>query len=204
MGFSSNEGGGFEPPRMLGRYELIGTLGTGGMATVYLARTAGEAGFQRMFAVKILHPHLAKESGFISMLLDEARIAARLHHPNVVPIVDLGSQDGAHFVAMEYIEGCSLSALLKKKRDDRPARFLVPIMLDALAGLDAAHSLVDDEGEPMNLVHRDVSPQNILVSIDGTARITDFGIARAEARISATRPGQLKGKYAYMSPEQIR
>jgi eukaryotic-like serine/threonine-protein kinase len=193
-----------DPPRTLGRYELLGSIGVGGMATVYLARTAGEAGFQRLFAVKILHPHLAGEPGFITMLLDEARIAALLHHPNVVPIIDLGSQDGIHYVAMEYIEGCSLSALLKKRRDARPPSILVPLMIDALAGLESAHALVDDDGNPMNLVHRDVSPQNILVSVDGNARITDFGIARAESRINSTRPGQVKGKYAYMSPEQIR
>ncbi len=195
---------GSEGPRTLGRYELLGTLGTGGMATVYLARTAGEAGFQRLFAIKVLHRHLENETGFLTMFLDEARIAARLHHPNVVPIVDLATESGLHYVAMEYIEGCSLSALLKKHPQDRPPRVLVPIVIDALAGLDAAHSLTDDAGNPINLVHRDVSPQNILVGVDGAARITDFGVARAESRLGGTRPGQLKGKIAYMSPEQIR
>ena len=193
----------FQPPRVLGRYELLGTLGRGGMATVYLGRTAGEAGFQRLFAIKVLHPHLADDAEFVSMLLDEARIAARLHHPNVVPIVDLGTQGTIHYVVMEYVEGCSLSALLRKYRDSRPPRLIIPIMLDALAGLHAAHTLLDDDGAPLRLVHRDVSPQNILVGVDGTARITDFGIARAESRINTTRPGQVKGKIAYMSPEQI-
>jgi len=193
------------PPRMLGRYELLGTLGTGGMATVHLARIAGEAGFQRLFAIKVLHAHLAGESGFISMFLDEARIAAMLHHPNIVPIIDLGNDDGGTpFVAMEYIEGCSLSALLKRHKNDRPPKLVAQITLDLLAGLDAAHTLADDSGQPLNVVHRDVSPQNVLVGIDGSARITDFGIARAEARINTTRPGQMKGKIAYMSPEQIR
>jgi eukaryotic-like serine/threonine-protein kinase len=191
-------------PVMLGRYELLGALARGGMATVHLARHRGEAGFQRLFAIKVLHPHLADDEEFVSMLLDEARIAARLHHPNVVPIVDLGSQDGIHYVVMEYIEGCSLSALLKKNRNQRPPRLLVPIALDVLAGLHAAHSLKDDDGSPMNLVHRDVSPQNVMVGADGTARITDFGIARAESRILSTRPGQLKGKLAFMSPEQLK
>ena len=189
---------------MLGRYELLGTLGTGGMATVHLARVAGEAGFQRLFAIKVLHTHLATETAFVSMFLDEARIAAMLHHPNVVPIIDLGSANSVQFVAMEYIEGCSLSALLRKHRDHRPPKLIVQVVLDLLAGLDAAHSLTDDGGKPMNLVHRDVSPQNVLLGIDGTARITDFGIARAEARINSTRPGQMKGKIAYMAPEQIR
>jgi serine/threonine protein kinase len=192
------------PPRVLGRYELMGTLGTGGMASVYLARLAAEAGFQRLYAIKILHPHLAIEPGFVTMLLDEARLAARIHHPNVVPIVDLGTQDSLHYVVLEYVEGCSLSALVKRRRNDRPPRIVVQFMLDAIAGLDAAHSLVDDDNHAMHLVHRDVSPQNILVGVDGTARITDFGIARAESRINTTRPGELKGKYAYMSPEQIK
>jgi len=191
-------------PRMLGRYEIIGNLGHGGMATVYLARTAGEAGFHRLFAIKALHPHLAADRGFVAMLLDEARIAARLHHPNVVPIVDLGSQDGVHYVAMEYVEGCAMSALLYKSRNERSPKLLVPIILDALAGLHAAHTLVDDDGRPLLLVHRDVSPQNVLVGIDGVGRITDFGVARAESRINTTRPGQLKGKLSYLSPEQIK
>ena len=197
-------GAAIDPPPILGRYELLGTIGTGGMATVYLARTAGEAGFQRLCAIKILHPHLTQQEGFVAMLLDEARIAARLHHPNIVPIIDLGTQDGLHYVAMEYIEGCSLSSLLKRRRDERPPRIIVPLLLDMLAGLEAAHSLVDDEGQAMNLVHRDVSPQNMLVGVDGNGRITDFGVARAEARIHMTRPGQIKGKYAYMAPEQVR
>jgi eukaryotic-like serine/threonine-protein kinase len=192
-----------ERHEVIGRYEIMGVLGRGGMATVYLGRSTGEAGFSRLFAIKVLHPHLAEEEGFVKMLLDEARIAARLHHPNVVPIVDLGSQGNLHYVVMEYVEGCALYALLSKNRSSRPPRLIIPIVLDALCGLHAAHSLVDEDGNPMNLVHRDVSPQNILVGIDGTARLTDFGVARAESRINSTRPGQVKGKIAYMSPEQI-
>ena len=190
-------------PRMLGRYELLGALARGGMATVYLARHSAGAGFQRLFAVKVLHDHLADDEDFISMLLDEARIAAMLHHPNVVPIVDVGSQDGIYYVVMEYVEGCSLGGLLKKFQRDRPARLIVPIMLDVLAGLQAAHSIRDDDGNLLNLVHRDVSPQNVMIGVDGSARLTDFGIARAESRIMSTRPGQFKGKLAYMAPEQV-
>jgi eukaryotic-like serine/threonine-protein kinase len=191
-------------PATLGRYELLGLIGRGGMANVYLGRLASGAGFQRLFAIKVLHPHLAEEEAFIDMLLDEARIAARLHHPNVVPIVDLGSEAGVHYVVMEYVEGCSLSVLLKRNRESRPARLLIPIILDALSGLHAAHTLDDDDGQPMRLVHRDVSPQNILVGVDGMARLTDFGIAKAESRINSTRPGEVKGKISYMSPEQLR
>jgi len=190
--------------RVLGRYELLGILGTGGMATVYLGIATGEAGFHRLFAIKVLHRHLMAEPQFIEMFLDEARIAATLRHPNVVPIVDLGTHDGAYYVAMEYVEGCSLATLLRKHRKARPPRLLVPLMLDALAGLEAAHAAVDAAGQPMQLVHRDVSPQNILIGIDGTARLTDFGIARANARVSTTEPGHIKGKYSYMSPEQFR
>jgi serine/threonine-protein kinase len=191
-------------PESLGRYDILGALARGGMATVYLGRHTAEAGFKRLYAIKVLHAHLADDASFVDMLLDEARIAARLHHPNVVPIVDLGSQDGNHFVVMEYIEGCSLSALLSKDRDARSPRLIVPIVLDALAGLHAAHSLTDDEGRSMQLVHRDVSPQNIVVGIDGTARITDFGIAKAASKVNSTQPGQLKGKLAYMAPEQLK
>ncbi len=189
-------------PVTLGRYELLGLIGRGGMANVYLGRHAGGAGFQRLFAIKVLHPHLAQEGPFVEMLLDEARIAASLHHPNVVPIVDLGTQGDIHYVVMEYVEGCALSVLLKKNPDKRPPRLLIPIVLDALSGLHAAHSLTDDEG--VRLVHRDVSPQNILVGVDGMARLTDFGIAKAESRINTTRPGELKGKISFMSPEQIQ
>ena len=194
----------FQPPQTLGRYEVLSLLGRGGMANVYLGRHTGEAGFQRLYAIKVLHPHLADEEAFITMLFEEARLAAHLHHPNVVPVVDLGSQDGVHFVVMEYVEGCPLSVLLRKNRQSRPPRLLIPIILDALNGLQAAHRLTDSDGSPMNLVHRDVSPQNILVGTDGTARITDFGIAKAKSRITSTRPGEIKGKILYMSPEQIR
>ena len=179
-------------------------LGRGGMANVYLGRHTGEAGFQRLYAIKVLHPHLADEEAFITMLFEEARLAAHLHHPNVVPVVDLGSQDGIHYVVMEYVEGCALSVLLRKNRLSRPPPLLIPIILDALNGLHAAHKLTDSDGSPMHLVHRNVSPQNILVGTDGTARITDFGIAKAKSRITSTRPGEIKGKILYMSPEQIR
>jgi eukaryotic-like serine/threonine-protein kinase len=173
------------------------------MGIVYLARHAGEGGFQRLFAIKVLHTHLAEDSSFVNMLHDEARIAARLHHPNVVPIVDLGTQEGLSYVVMEYVEGCTLAALLRKHPDGRPARLIVSVLIDALDGLHAAHTLSDDEGSQLNLVHRDVSPQNMLIGIDGASRITDFGIAKAETRVTATVPGTRKGKLAYMAPEQL-
>src|SRR5579863_7198360 len=191
-------------PWFLGRYELIGELARGGMGTVYLARHAGEAGFQRLFAIKALHPHLAEEKEFVDMLHDEARIAARIHHPNVVAVVDLGVQAGLHYVVMEYVEGPSFGTLFKRNRENRcPPELVIAIVVDALEGLHAAHTLTDDEGEQQHLVHRDVSPQNILVGTDGVGRITDFGIAKAETRITSTRPGTRKGKLLFMSPEQI-
>jgi len=191
-------------PRFLGRYEVIGELARGGMGTVYLARHAGEAGFQRLFAVKVLHPHLAEEAGFVDMLRDEARIAARIHHPNVVAVVDIGTQGDNHYIVMEYVEGPSFSTLWKRSRDKRPLEMSVSVMIDTLEGLHAAHTLSDEDGVPLHLVHRDVSPQNVLVGVDGVARITDFGIAKAESRISSTQPGMRKGKLQFMSPEQIK
>lgn len=187
----------------LGRYEVVARLARGGMGTVYVGRHAGQGGFQRFFALKVMHQHLAEDTEFVQMFLDEARIAAQLHHPNVVSIVDVGVEGQQHYVVMEYVEGCSLSELLRAHKEERPPELLVPILIDLLKGLHAAHSLKDESGDEMHLVHRDVSPQNILIGVDGATRITDFGIAKAEARISSTRPGLRKGKLGYMSPEQL-
>jgi eukaryotic-like serine/threonine-protein kinase len=193
-----------DPPRMIGRYEVIAEIAQGGMGVVYLARHAGEAGFQRLFAIKLMHAHLAEERMFVDMLRDEARIAAHIHHPNVVPIVDFGQDEGLYYAVMEYIDGCSFSALLGRNRQARPAGLVVPVLIDALEGLHAAHTLNTLEGTELKLVHRDVSPQNILVGADGIGRITDFGIAKAETRITSTQPGIRKGKISYMAPEQIQ
>jgi eukaryotic-like serine/threonine-protein kinase len=190
-------------PRRIGIYEIIGELARGGMGIVYLAIRAGEAGFQRLFAIKVLHTHLADDASFITMLHEEARIAARLHHPNVVPIVDLGAEDGLYYVVMEYVEGAAFSMLLRASTGQRPPRLVVPILIDILEGLHAAHTLTDDSGARLNLVHRDVSPQNILIGIDGASRLTDFGIAKSTTRVTATVPGTRKGKLAYMAPEQL-
>ncbi len=191
----------------LDRYELIAELAAGGMATVYLARNTGVAGFQRLVAIKRLHPHLAREPEFIEMFLDEARLAARIHHPNVVPIQEVGESDRGYYLVMDYVEGDTFARLLARSAQSRqpiPFAVTVRVLLDTLAGLHAAHEMTDDMGQPLDLVHRDVSPQNILVGVDGIARITDFGVARAASRLSTTRSGQLKGKLAYMAPEQAR
>jgi len=187
------------------RYELMGEIASGGMATVYLARLLGMGGFQRFVAMKRLHPHLASEKEFVEMFLDEARIAARIHHPNVVPILEVGASTVGYYLVMEYIEGDTLARLLARAASTGkrlPVSIALRIAIDMLSGLHAAHELHDDQNQPVNLVHRDVSPQNVLVGQDGIARITDFGVARAASRLTATRVGQLKGKIAYMAPEQ--
>ena len=189
--------------RALGRYELIAELASGGMGTVYLARHAGQRGFQRLFAAKVLHPHLADEAEFVDMLHDEARLAARIHHPNVVAVLDIGSEDTRNYVVMEYVEGPAFAILYGRSAKNRPVGVVLSILIDALEGLHAAHTLTDDYGEPVGLVHRDVSPQNVLVGADGIARITDFGIAKARSRITSTQPGTRKGKLQFMAPEQV-
>ncbi|HTU58081.1 MAG TPA: serine/threonine-protein kinase, partial [Polyangiales bacterium] len=191
--------------RKLGRYEVLARLASGGMAGVYVARAIGVAGFERLFAIKVLHPHLAHEEEFISMFLDEARLAARIRHPNVVPTLDISdTPDAGFYLVMEYIEGDHLGALLQKawKLGKRlPFPVTLRIVVDALEGLAAAHNLTDESGRNLHLVHRDISPHNVMVSSDGVARITDFGVAKAEVRLSTTREGQFKGKLAYMAPE---
>jgi hypothetical protein len=193
------------PGTRFGRYEVITEIASGGMATVFLGRALGAAGFQRLVAVKCLHPHVAKDEDFVGMFMDEARLAARIRHPNVVPTLDLENGDDGLFLVMEFVDGEGLLGLLRGVFKDRkrvPVPIALRIVLDVCAGLHAAHELTGQSGEPLRLVHRDVSPHNILVGVDGIARITDFGIARAEERLSVTRDGQIKGKIAYMAPEQ--
>ena len=190
---------------MLGRYQLLHTIATGGMATVYLGRALGKAGFERVVAIKCCHPHLRDDEEFATMFMDEARLAARIHHPNVVSTLDVGEGDALYLV-MEYVEGDRLSGLIKaasKKGQRVPVPIAARLMIDLLSGLHAAHELRDPQGAPLLIVHRDVSPQNVLVGVDGVARITDFGIAKAEARATVTREGQVKGKMSYMAPEQV-
>jgi serine/threonine protein kinase len=190
----------------LGRYEILAKLAAGGMAIVYVGRVLGVAGFERLVAIKVLHANLAHEEEFIGMFLDEARLAASIRHPNVVPTIDISdSVDAGYFIVMEYIEGDHLGALLSsahKSEEKIPIPITLRIVADALGGLGAAHDLCDDTGKSLNLVHRDVSPHNIIVGRDGVVRLTDFGVAKAEDRLTHTRDGQVKGKLAYMAPEQ--
>ena len=193
--------------RLLEPYELIGEIASGGMATVFLARLAGAGGFQRFVAIKRLYPHLEREEQFVKMFLDEARLAAGIHHPHVVPILEVGVSDAGYYLVMEFIEGDTLSGLIRRAHQRGvaiPPSVAARIVLDSLAGLSAAHQLTDADGNYLGLVHRDCTPQNILVGVDGSARITDFGVARAASRLATTQPQEVKGKLSYLSPEQAQ
>jgi serine/threonine protein kinase len=182
-----------------GRYEMLCKIGHGGMSTVYLCRVRGEADFHRLFALKALRPDLSRDPVHTRLFLQEARVAASIHHPNVVSIIDAGVSNGQPYVAMDYVEGLSLSGLLERSRSRRSPRLLVPIILDALNGLHAAHEASGDDGTPLGLVHCDISPQNLLVGTDGIGRLTDFGVARARGLHQRT----TRGKPAFLSPEQL-
>ncbi|MBI5533099.1 MAG: protein kinase [Deltaproteobacteria bacterium] len=196
-----------ELPPQIDRYELLAEIASGGMATVYLARLLGVGGFQRFFAVKRLHPHLGNDESFVEMFLDEARLVAAIRHQNVVPVLEVGAGKSGYYLVMEFIEGETFGGVLSRVVRSKariPPSVSVKVVLDMLAGLHAAHDLRDQEGHTLGLVHRDVSPQNILIDTDGVSRISDFGVAHATSRLSTTRAGQLKGKVAYMAPEQAR
>ncbi|HEX7665683.1 MAG TPA: serine/threonine-protein kinase, partial [Polyangiaceae bacterium] len=189
-----------------GRYTLHGEIAAGGMATVHIGRMKGTAGFSKVVAIKRLHAQYAKDPDFVSMFLDEARLAARIHHPNVVQTLDVLATEGEVFLVMEYIRGESLSKILRAlvPRDERmPLKIAAAVMVGVLHGLHAAHEASNERGEKLGIVHRDMSPQNVLVGPDGIARVLDFGIAKAESRSYQTRDGDLKGKLAYMAPEQL-
>jgi serine/threonine-protein kinase len=195
------------PLRILGRYALYEEIAAGGMATVHFGRLIGPVGFSRTVAIKRLHPQYAKDPEFVSMFLDEARLAARIRHPNVVPTLDVVAVEGELFLVMEYVEGESLARVISACRragDRLPVSHAVAILSGALYGLHAAHEATSERGEPLELVHRDMSPQNVLVGVDGVPRVLDFGVAKAAGRLQTTREGQLKGKIAYMAPEQLQ
>ena len=196
-------------PRRFGAYALFDFVGKGGMAEIYLARHTTELGAARQCVVKVILPELAGRKEFADMLVAEAKLAARLSHANVVQVFDLGREDGQLFIAMEYVEGFDLAQLLRscsRQKVGLPPEYALHIVLEALRGLDYAHRLADD-GEPLGLVHRDVSPSNVLVSFDGEVKVCDFGIARANALAGGAVEGAeeaIKGKAGYMSPEQAR
>jgi eukaryotic-like serine/threonine-protein kinase len=193
---------------LLGRYELLMRVGTGGMATVWAARLRGTRGFQKLVALKTILPRYSSDPEYERLLLDEARLTAQVHHPNVAQILDLGEDNGLLFLAMEWIEGVSLSELLRAAEESGvqiPLSVAIRIGTQVAAGLHAAHELRDADGELVGLVHRDVSPQNVLVSFDGITKVIDFGIAKAmrDTTDDATRSFQVRGKVGYLAPEQI-
>ncbi|MFT3769125.1 MAG: serine/threonine-protein kinase [Minicystis sp.] len=190
----------------IGRYRLSKKIASGGMASVRLGRLVGEV-FSRVVAIKQMHPHLVNDPEFVAMFIDEARLSAHVHHPNVVATLDVISQDGELFVVMEYVHGETLASLLRTLRETGeavPLPIAARIAYDMLSGLHAAHDAVGENGEPLGIVHRDVSPHNVIVGTDGVSRLIDFGIAKAVSRLQTTREGQIKGKLAYMAPEQLR
>jgi eukaryotic-like serine/threonine-protein kinase len=195
------------PVTTAGRYVLFDVLAKGGMATVHYGRLLGSKGFARTVAIKRLHSHLASDPVHAARFVDEALLAARIHHPNVVSIIDVISEAGEAYLVMEYVHGESLAHLLSASMSAGstvPLDVVGAVMCGALEGLHAAHEAKSDEGTALHVVHRDVSPQNILVGADGIARVLDFGVAKATGRSQSTTDGHIKGKLAYMAPEQLQ
>lgn len=195
------------PHSQVGRYALFDVIATGGMASVHLGRLDGAVGFSRVVAIKRLHPHLALDQDFRDMFLSEARLAARVRHPNVVQTFDVVATGDEVSLVMEYVQGESLSWLLRetvRRNAQIPLHVAASIMVNALHGLHAAHEACDERGVALEIVHRDVSPQNVMVGEDGVARVFDFGVAKALQSVHQTRAGQVKGKASYMAPEQIK
>ncbi|HEY5147211.1 MAG TPA: serine/threonine-protein kinase [Polyangiaceae bacterium] len=193
-------------PLRLGPYELLRRIATGGMAEVYLARRGGPHGFKKIVAVKRILPQYASDPDFVAMFVDEARVCARLGHPNIVQVFDFGEQDGELYMAMEYVDGTTAARLVRaaaSRGEDVPLDVTLHVTLSILRALDYAHSARDEDGRPLALVHRDVSPGNVLIDRSGAVKLTDFGIARAAEIERRTDAGQLKGKLGYMSPEQV-
>jgi len=188
----------------LGSYVLLEKVATGGMAELYKAKKVGIEGFERLLAIKRILPHLSSDEEFIRMFIAEAKLAAQLMHKNIAQIYDFGKSEENYFIAMEYVRGKDLKAILKKisaERRKMPVAVAVFIAKEVTAALDYAHKQKDDSGRELNIIHRDISPQNILISYDGDVKIVDFGIAKASTH-SKTTTGRLKGKLSYMSPEQ--
>lgn len=193
-------------PVKFGKYSLLNRIAAGGMAEIFLGSYIDIEGNTKYIAIKKLLPNLSEDPDFIQMFLDEARIAALLFHPNICQILDVGAVDKQYFIAMEYLYGKDLRQIMKKIASFStiiPMSLVIRIISDLCAGLHHAHLKVDNKGNPLKIIHRDVSPPNIIITYDGIAKIIDFGIAKAETKIYQTRVGVLKGKYSYMSPEQV-
>jgi serine/threonine protein kinase/TolA-binding protein len=194
----------FQPARF-GKYILVERLATGGMAQLYRAKILGVQGFEKLIAIKMILPHLAKEHELVNSFIDEAKLAALLNHQNIVQIYDFGSMEDSYFISMEYLFGKDLRGIATKSKEKNVPVSLehaLYIMSRACSGLDYAHKLKDFQGKPLNIIHRDISPQNIFVTYEGDVKILDFGIAKAASQSTITQYGMIKGKVAYMSPEQ--
>ena len=193
--------------RVVGRYAFHEEIAAGGMASIFLGKMCGPVGFTPIVAIKKMHPQYSKDPEFVRMFVDEARLASRIRHPNIVPVTDVHAEGDELFLVLEYVHGESLGRLVSAGRRAGvrlPQAIVAAIICDVLHGLHAAHEARDEQGEPLGIVHRDVSPQNILVGSDGVARVLDFGVAKAAGRVSSTRDGQVKGKLGYMAPEHVR
>jgi eukaryotic-like serine/threonine-protein kinase len=197
------------PSKNFGRYEFLERVAAGGMAEVFRAKMKGAAGFERTIAVKRILPGYSQDRDFVAMFIDEAKIACELSHGNIVQIYDLGEVDGRYFIAMEYIDGKDVRHLMEavgeaSKPGKLPPEIAAFIIAEACAGLDYAHRKLDPSGKPMGIVHRDISPSNILLSFEGEVKLGDFGIAKAFEKLNKTRTGTIKGKYNYLAPEAVR
>ncbi|HEY6478245.1 MAG TPA: serine/threonine-protein kinase, partial [Polyangia bacterium] len=193
-------------PVTFGRYTLLERLAVGGMAEVFRAKISSSHGFEKILVIKRILPHLAADPGFVTMFIDEAKLTAQLTHPKIVQILDFGEVNGQYFTALEFIDGFDALGLLRiaaQKKMRVPPALAVFIIDEMLEALDYAHNARDMEGKPMQIVHRDISPSNIFISRRGDVKLGDFGIAHAQRRESKTQAGTLKGKYGYMSPEQV-
>ena len=198
---------GAQAPLRLGRYELLARLATGGMGEIFLARMEGAAGFEKLFVVKRILPHLADDQRFRQMLIAEARLASKLSHANICQVYELGETDGQLYIVMEYLEGVTLLPLLRKQSKEQGQLdfgFIGGVIQQATDALHYAHELKDRNGESLGIVHRDVTPSNIFLTESGVAKVLDFGIAKVKDASANTQTGTVKGKYAYMAPEQLR
>lgn len=192
------------PTSRLGRYEITGRIATGGMATVYLARLEATGGFAREFALKVVHPHLAAESGFRQRFYQEARLASRVRHENVVATIDAGEDKGYCYLALELIEGATLRQLMLHRERPFAAIEAAHLVSEVARGLHALHTATDEQGRPLHIVHRDLSPHNVMLDQSGRAVLIDLGLAKADSNVNMTQVGVLCGKLPYMSPEQAR
>ncbi|MFN7134593.1 MAG: serine/threonine protein kinase, partial [Myxococcales bacterium] len=206
---SSSPRGGLKPfaPVRFGRYTLLTPIATGGMGAVYLARMGGVEGFEKLVVIKKILPALAQERDFVDRFVNEAKILVKLHHGSVAQVLDMGVEDGEYYIAMEFVDGKDLRKVVSRCRETKqpmPVSLALFSMIRVLDALAYAHRKKDDGDRELNLVHRDVSPQNILVSYEGEVKVIDFGLAKSSLSLGRTNPSMILGKFFYMSPEQAR